>query len=72
MKEDVFYKVDEINAQQIEKAREAGREYQGKEPDAPKEDAKPAKAPEPTKAEQPAPESGSVARDTLEAESHKK
>ena len=61
--------VDKINAEQIEKAREAGREYQGKEPDAP---AEPKKSPEPTKAEQPAPESGSVARDTLEAESHKK
>ena len=60
--------VDKINAEQIEKAREAGREYQGKEPPADK----PKKSPEPTKAEQPAPESGSVARDTLEAESHKK
>lgn len=62
--------VDKINAEQIEKAREAGREYQGKEPPADK----PKKSPEPTKAEQPAPESGSVANRelNLEAESHKK
>ena len=62
--------VDKINAEQIEKAREAGREYQGKEPEVP---AEPKKSPE-TKAEQPAPESGSVANRelNLEAESHKK
>lgn len=67
-----FYKADEIIAEQIEKARAAGAEYQGRE--AAEKPAQPEKRKEPSaKADKAhAPESGSAASDVADAESRRK
>ena len=56
---------DEINQEQIEKAKKAGKEYQGREP----EEAKPADKPEEVKpADKPAPSEPKSAKEEVETD----
>ena len=66
-----FYKADEIIAEQIEKARAAGAEYQGREAEKPVEPEK-RKEPSAKADEANAPESGSAASAVADAESRRK